>query len=80
VLFNPTRITSWAEILQRLGGLNAGFMQSLLTQQRHALLMERLPPLPNDRNQLGVFWKWIAMTMASAVITQRTYCAMRGCP
>ena len=48
---NTDRINGWAEILQRLGDVDAGVRQSLFIHRRCARLLECLPSLQHDPNR-----------------------------
>ena len=48
---NMDRVTGWAEILQRLGDVEAGVVPWLYIHQRCARLIECLPSLQHDPNR-----------------------------
>jgi len=48
---NMDRVNGWAEILQRLGDVEAGIVPRLFIHQRCARLIETLPSLQHDPNR-----------------------------
>jgi hypothetical protein len=48
---NTERVGGWAEILQRLGDVEAGIVPRLFIHQRCARLIECLPSLQHDPNR-----------------------------